>query len=369
MHFNTLLKNPAEWMRTSGPRNDIVITSRVRLARNLEDHPFPGWAEQGARTDVMNIICPVLEDLGEMKNAFSEEMTNLTAIQKQVLVERHLVSREHAAKGPGCATVMNRNQTISIMVNEEDHLRMQSIRPGLQLLAAFKSLNTIDTDLDKELHYAFDNRYGYLTACPTNLGTGMRASAMLHLPGLVLSERINETIQGANRIGLAVRGLYGEGTEAMANLFQISNQTTLGTSEEDVIDHLGKVIDSVIENEQDARLKMLEDKATMMQDQIGRAFAILKYAHIIPSKEALNCLSMIRLGCDLGFFAEDDRETINILLTEIQPAHLQISAKRKLTPEERDSLRAEIIRSKLKGLTPPDFGSIITDSDNNNESV
>ncbi len=367
MRFSTLLKNPAEWMRTSGPRNDIVITSRVRLARNLRNHPFPGWAESAARTKVMNIIRPVLEDLDEMKNAFSEEMVDLTAIEKQVLVERHLVSREHAAKGPGCATVMNRSQTISIMVNEEDHLRMQSIRPGLQLLSAFKSLNTIDTDLDKHLDYAFDTRYGYLTACPTNLGTGMRASAMLHLPGLVLSEQINGTIQGANRIGLAVRGLYGEGTEALANLFQISNQTTLGTSEEDVIKHLGKVIDRVIENEQNARLKMIEDKPAMMQDQIGRAFATLKFAHIIPSKEALNCLSMIRLGCDLGFFPEEDREMINILLTEIQPAHLQISAKRKLTPEERDNLRADIVRSKLKALTPPDFGSILKKSENKND--
>ena len=365
MRFATLLNNPAEWMRTSGPRSDIVITSRIRLARNLDDYSFPGWAEQDERSIVMNIVRPVLEELDEMKQAFSEEMTDLSAIEKQVLVERHLVSREHAAKGPGCATVMNRNQTISILVNEEDHLRMQAIRPGLQLLAAFRSLNAIDTDLDKELHFAFDSRYGYLTACPTNLGTGMRASAMLHLPGLVLSEQINQTIQAANRIGLAVRGLYGEGTEAMANLFQISNQTTLGTSEEEVIAHLGKVIDRVIESEQNARLKMLEERAAMIQDQVGRAYAILKYAHVIPSKEALNCLSMIRLGCDLGFFPDDDRETINILLTEIQPAHLQISAKRKLTPEERDTLRAEIIRTKLKGLTPPDFRVILTDTDDN----
>jgi len=372
MQFSTLLNTPAEWMRTSGPQSDIVITSRIRLARNLVNHSFPGWAEQEERTQIMGIVQPVLEGLGEMQNAFSEEMTDLSAIEKQVLVERHLVSREHAARGPGCATVMNRNQTVSIMINEEDHLRMQedhlrmqAIRPGLQLLSAFKSLNTIDTDLDQKLSYAFDSRYGYLTACPTNLGTGMRASAMLHLPGLVLSEQINHTIQGANRIGLAVRGLYGEGTEAMANLFQVSNQTTLGTSEEDVIEHLVKVIDRIIENEHNARLKMLEERVSMIQDSIGRAYAVLKFAHIIPSKEALNCLSMIRLGCDLGFFGENDQEAINILLTEIQPAHLQITAKRKLSPEERDTLRADIIRTKLKGLTPPNFGSIIPDSNNN----
>jgi len=367
MRFSTLLKKPAEWMRTTGPRSDIVITSRVRLARNLVDHPFPGFTDDVLRCEVMEQVRPVLEELPEMKDAFSEEMTKLTAIEKQVLVERHLISREHAAKSLGCATVMNRNQTISIMVNEEDHLRMQAIRPGLQLLSAYRSLDTIDSEMEEELLYAFDARYGYLTACPTNLGTGMRASAMLHLPGLVLSEQINQTIQGANKIGLAVRGLYGEGTEALANLFQISNQTTLGSTEEEVIEHLTSVIEQVIENEQNARHKMLEDRPTMIMDQCGRAFAVLKFAHIIPSKEALNHLSMLRLGCDLGFFPEEERETINLLLTEIQPAHLQISAKRKLDPEERDTLRADIIRTKLKGLTPPDFGTILTERDTNDD--
>jgi len=363
MRFSTLLKKPAEWMMSSGPQSDIVITSRVRLARNLRGYPFPGWAGKDDRGEIMAEVRPVLEEIAEMKDSFSEEMTKLTAIEKQVLVERHLISREHAAKGPGCATVMNRKQSISIMVNEEDHLRMQAIRPGLQLLSAYRSLDTIDTELENILPYAFDEKYGYLTACPTNLGTGMRASAMLHLPGLVLSEQINQAIQGANKIGLAVRGLYGEGTEALANLFQISNQTTLGTSEEEVIAHLGRVIDQMIENEKNARLKMLEDRPMMIRDQVGRAFATLKYSHIISSKESLNLLSMIRLGCDLGFFGEDEQESINVLLTEIQPAHLQISAKKKLTPEERDGLRSEIIRTSLKGLTEPNFRIILAEED------
>lgn len=367
MRFSTLLKKPAEWMRSTGPDHEIVMTSRIRLARNLVDHPFPGWARKEERLAVMNEIKPVVEELGEMKDAFSEEMTNLSAIEKQVLVERHLVSREHAAKGPGCATVMNRRQTVSIMVNEEDHLRMQSIQPGLQLLRAYRALDAIDTELEARLPYAFDPRHGYLTACPTNLGTGMRASAMLHLPGLVLGDQINQAIQGANKIGLAVRGLYGEGTEALANLFQISNQTTLGRGEEEIIEHLDRVIRQIIENERNARLKLLEDKPTMLQDQIGRAYAILRHAHIIPSKEALNLLSLIRLGSDLGVFGEDDREVINVLLTEIQPAHLQIEAKRKLDAEERDVLRAEIIRRNLKGLTEPDFGDILSNRDTDDE--
>tara|TARA_R110002096_G_scaffold233086_11_gene423115 strand:+ start:5240 stop:6346 length:1107 start_codon:yes stop_codon:yes gene_type:complete len=367
MRFSTLLKKPAEWMRTPGPESDIVITSRVRLARNLVGHPFPGWARKEDRLTVMEEVQPSLESLTEMKDSFSEEMTKLSAIEKQVLVERHLISREHAAKGAGCGTVMNRKQTISVMINEEDHLRMQAIRPGLQLLSAYRSLDQIDTVLENDLPYAFDHQYGYLTACPTNLGTGMRASAMLHLPALVLSEQINQTIQGANKIGLAVRGLYGEGTEALANLFQISNQNTLGTNEQEIIEHLNRVIAQLIDNEKNARMKILEDRPTTMQDQIGRAYAVLKYAHIITSKEALNHLSMIRLGCDLGFVSEDERETINVLLTEIQPAHLQISAKRKLTPEERDILRADIIRTSLNRLTPPDFSTILTDRENEDD--
>ena len=350
-------------MRSTGPQDEIVMTSRVRLARNIGNRPFPGWAEEGDRRLVMDEIRPAVEKLGDMRDAFSEEMTSLSAIEKQVLVERHLVSREHAAKGPGCATVMNRKQTISIMINEEDHLRMQAIRPGLQLLNAFKSLDKIDTELESALPYAYDGKYGYLTACPTNLGTGMRASAMLHLPGLVLSDQVNQTIQAANKIGLAVRGLYGEGTEALANLFQVSNQTTLGTSEEQVIEHLDKVINRMIENEKNARQRLVEDRSTMLQDQIGRAYALLRYAHIIPSKEALNLLSMVRLGCDLGVFNSEERESINVLLTEIQPAHLQISAKRKLSAEERDVLRADIIRKNLNGLTEPNFSDILESSD------
>ena len=361
MRFSTLLRKHAEWMRGSGPHSDIVMTSRVRLARNLDKRPFPGWARKEERVELLDVVRPPVEQLSEMRDAFSEEMSNMSAIEKQVLVERHLISREHAAKGPGCATVMNRKQSLSIMVNEEDHLRMQVIRPGLQLLAAFRSVDKIDTELEDLLPFAFSARYGYLTACPTNLGTGMRASAMLHLPGLVLGDQINQTIQAANKIGLAVRGLYGEGSEALANLFQVSNQATLGMSEESIIEHLDRVINQVIENEQNAREKLLEERPTMLQDQIGRAYAILRHAHIIPSKEALNLLSMIRLGCDLGVLPSDEREVINVLLTEIQPAHLQVEAKRKLTTEERDVLRADIVRRNLKTLTEPDFGDILAE--------
>jgi len=280
------------------------------------------------------------------------------------LIERHLISREHAAKGVGSAVVMNRRQTLSVMINEEDHLRMQSIRSGLQLKQAFKLVDKIDSALEEKLQFAYDPRLGYLTACPTNVGTGMRASAMLHLPGLVLSELINQVIQAVSKIGLAVRGLYGEGTEAMGNLFQISNQTTLGEKEEDIINRLSKVIETIIEKEHDARQILLQKKPNTLCDQIGRAYGVLTYAHAMASKEALNLLSIIKLGIDLGAFPQDHRLSIDGLFIDTQPAHLQKCSQQKLNAEERDYLRAQIIRDRLKLLPKPDISKMARESGN-----
>ena len=261
MKFPDLIASSGEWLRNDGPHHDIVISSRVRLARNLRDLPFPGWAKKADRIAILEQLKPQVEALPDMDDAFTEYLQDLTALEKQVLVERHLISREHAAKGMGSAVVMNRRQTLSIMINEEDHLRMQAIRCGFQLKNAYKLINKADTALEGTLDFAFNDQLGYLTACPTNVGTGMRASAMLHLPALVLDENINKVIQAVNKIGLAVRGLYGEGTEAMGNLFQVSNQTTLGEKEEDIINRLGKVIEQVIEHEQSARQNLLGQEA------------------------------------------------------------------------------------------------------------
>jgi protein arginine kinase len=259
---------------------------------------------------------------------------------------------------------MNRRQTLSVMINEEDHLRMQSIRSGLQLKQAFKLVDKIDSALEGKLQFAYDQRLGYLTACPTNVGTGLRASAMLHLPGLVLSELINQVIQAVSKIGLAVRGLYGEGTEAMGNLFQISNQTTLGEKEDEIINRLSKVIETIIEKEHDARQVLLQKKSNTLWDQIGRAYGVLTYAHAMSSKEALNLLSILKLGVDLGAFSEDRRVSIDQLFIDTQPAHLQKSSDRKLNAEERDHLRAEIIRDRLKLFPKPDIAKVARESGN-----
>lgn len=353
MKFGTILKNPAEWMLSTGPEGEIVISSRIRLARNLSGLSFPGWAAEEDRQLVLGTVQPAVEGLSEMRGAFSSELRELPAIRKQVLVERHLISREHAAKGVGSAAVMNRKQTLCVMINEEDHLRMQAIKSGLSMTAAFKMIEKVDTKLEESLDYAFDNQLGYLTACPTNLGTGMRASAMLHLPALVLSEQVNQVVQAVNKIGLAVRGLYGEGTEALGNLFQVSNQHTLGEREGEIVARLEKVIKQIIGHEQNARETLLVEKRSMLEDKIGRAYAILRYGHIISTKEALNLLSMLRLGVDLGYFNEDVRGMIDLLFMEIQAGHLQIHADRKLDAEERDEMRAEIMRGQLKSLCEP----------------
>jgi protein arginine kinase len=354
MRFTTLIKHPADWMTGGQGEHGAVLTSRIRLARNLRRHPFPGWAKRDQRAAALDLMRPAVDALPAMKGAFSHELGDLTSVQKQVLVERHLISREHAARGDGSAAVIERRQTLSLMLNEEDHLRMQAIRPGLQLTAAFNALSEIDTALEESLEFAFDPTLGYLTTCPTNLGTGLRASAMLHLPGLVLSDQIGQVLQAVNKIGLAVRGLYGEGTESLGNLYQISNQSTLGESEETIIRRLERVISQVSNHEQNAREKLLEDDPEMVSDKIGRAYGILRYAHTIDSKEALNLLSLLRVGGTLGFFSPATVMLCDSLLMDIQPAHLQLHSGRKLSPEERDAIRAEIVRSRLHSLESPD---------------
>jgi protein arginine kinase len=364
MKFSNVMSTAGEWLRGEGPHHQIVISSRVRFARNLRNRAFPGWAKKAERTAILDLIRPRVEELPEMQDSFSELLQDLSAMEKQVLVERHLISREHAAKGVGSAVVMNRRQTLSIMINEEDHLRMQSIRSGLQLKQAFKLVDKIDSALESRLEFAYDQRLGYLTACPTNVGTGMRASAMLHLPGLVLSELINQVIQAVSKIGLAVRGLYGEGTEAMGNLFQISNQTTLGEKEDEIVSRLTKVIETIIEKEHDARQVLIQKKSNTLWDQIGRAYGVLTYAHAMSSKEALNLLSIIKLGVDLGTFPEDRRLPIDELFIDTQPAHLQKSSQQKLNAEERDHLRAQIIRERLKLFPKPDISKMGRESGN-----
>jgi protein arginine kinase len=363
MRFSTLLKHPAAWMTGADAESSIVLTSRIRLARNVSDVPFPGWARKQERIEIMSKLRTQVESLPEMKNAFSHQLSELTSVQKQVLVERHLISREQAARSEGSAAVVNRAQTLSVMINEEDHLRLQSIRSGLHLRSAYELITKIDQQLEKKLPYAFDHELGYLTACPTNVGTGLRASAMLHLPGLVISDHISQVIQAVAKLGLAVRGIFGEGTESLGHLFQISNQSTLGESEDEIIDRLERVIRNVRDHERNARLKLVEDDPQMMADKISRSYGVLRHAYVIDSKEALAHLSLLRLGGDLGCFPDEIISLCDALLMDIEPAHLQHIADQKLTPEQRDSMRAEIIRDRLQNIPTPDM-SVLNNQSN-----
>lgn len=329
------------------------MSSRVRLARNLKDAAFPGWAKKPERVRILELIRPAVAALPEMKDSFSETMDNLSALDKQILVERHLISREHAAKSAGSGVVVNQDESLCFMINEEDHLRMQALRPGLQLRQAWSAIDQADTALESKLPYAFSAELGYLTACPTNLGTGIRVSAMLHLPGLVLAEQINPIIQSVNKLGLAVRGLYGEGTEALGNVFQVSNQMTLGETEAAIVERLEKVLAQIIEHEENARATLLEKRPKMVYNHIGRAYGILANAHSISSKESMNLLSLMRLGVDLGLFPGADRGLVDELFMLTQPAHLQKQHSEKLSAEERDLLRADMVRERLKAVSRP----------------
>lgn len=351
--IHSFLCSPAESTHRHGPHDRIVMSSRVRLARNLRDASFPGWAKKPERVKILETVLPAVSSLPEMGDAFAEGMDNLTALDKQLLVERHLISREHAAKNIGSGIVVNRTETFCVMINEEDHLRMQALRPGFQIQEAWLAVDKLDSALEKKLDYAFDNDLGYLTACPTNLGTGIRVSAMLHLPGLVLAEQINPIIQSVNKLGLAVRGLYGEGTEALGNVFQVSNQMTLGETETVIVERLEKVLSQIIEHEENARQTLIEKKPKVVFNHIGRAYGILANAHSISSKEAMNLLSLLKLGVDLGLFPNTSKTLVDELFLITQPAHLQKQISDKLSAEERDLIRADMVREQLKTVSRP----------------
>ena len=353
MNLDSFLISPTETARREGPHIRIVMSSRVRLARNIRGVAFPGWAKKNDRVKTYEIIRPAVEGMPQMTGGFSEAIDALSALDKQILVERHLISREHAAKNAGSGLVLNKEESLCVMINEEDHLRMQALRPGLQLKQAWTAIDQFDSGLEKKVQYAFDPKLGYLTACPTNLGTGIRVSAMLHLPGLVLAEQINQIVQAVNKLGLAVRGLYGEGTDALGNVFQVSNQMTLGEPEPDIVERLNKVVAQIIEHEENARKTLMEQKPKMVLNHIGRAYGILANAHSITSKETLNLLSFMKLGVDLGLFPGVERAVSDELFIITQPAHVQKMFPDKLDADGRDTVRADLLRERLRPVSRP----------------
>lgn len=337
----------SSWMNEEGPSSDIVLSSRIRLARNLKDHRFSTLLELEEANKIINSLEEKLEELKDKEQLEWLKMSMMQDLEKRVLVEKHLVSPHLAKDSPYGACLLSQDEKISIMINEEDHLRIQCILSGFQLFEALQKANEIDNHIEQKIDYAFDENRGYLTSCPTNVGTGLRASVMVHLPGLVLTKQINRIIPAINQLGLVVRGIYGEGSAALGNIFQVSNQTTLGKSENDIVDDLKSVVEQIITQERLAREALVKTSNIQLEDRIFRSLGILSNARIIDNTEAAKCLSDVRLGIDLGYIEDLSKTILNELMILTQPGFLQQYAGGVLKPQERDYRRATFIRDRL----------------------
>ncbi len=357
MQLQEMTKNKTVWLSGEGSQSEVVLSSRIRLARNLAGKPFPGRANRTVQQTVLNQVATAIKKT----NSFSQTtILNLSAsggldkIDRQFLMERHLISHEHAQSNFERGLAIGSGEKISIMINEEDHLRLQALESGFALNQAWESLNSLDDELAKYLLFAFSSQWGFLTACPTNTGTGLRASCLMHLPALVYNEEIEHVLQNLSKIGMVARGFYGEGTKIMGDFFQISNATTLGQNETEIIDNLERVVKQIINYEKKERTELFNQSdytKTKTEDAIYRAYGTLLHVRTITYEETINLLSKIRLGIYLELNLPVDIGTVNELLLLTQPAHLQEIAGKELSPTQRDILRAEFIRQKLTRTT------------------
>ncbi|MDI6632032.1 MAG: protein arginine kinase [Bacillota bacterium] len=352
MALKDTLKNPySNWMKDGGAEADVVVSSRVRLARDLAAYPFPHRLSPEQAEEVVHAVGLAVQQSKTAAAVGPLELTRLaelTPVERQVLVEKHLVSPDFI-KGDvtGKAVVLRADEVVSIMVNEEDHLRIQCLMPGLALREGWELASRVDDLLEETLEYACSEEFGYLVTCPTNVGTGLRASVMLHLPGLVATRMLGEVISGLGKLGLTVRGLYGEGTKATGDLFQVSNQITLGRQEEEIIHDLTALVRRLVSQEREARKRLYREQPEALEDRIFRSYGILQNARVIESEEALRRLSDLRLGVALQMIKGIPFSLIAELMVLSQPAFLIKAAGRNLAPAERDVLRARLIRERL----------------------
>ncbi|MEX0980029.1 MAG: protein arginine kinase [Gemmatimonadota bacterium] len=349
------------WLDASGAHADIVLSTRVRLARNLQGHAFGPRARLNDREAVLQRVRSTLGKGTILEGSSVTDLPEMDVRSRRILLERRLVSRELVGEGgtspvQGTAVVLSTREPMSVMVNEEDHLRLQTLVSGLRLTEAWSSIDRLDEDLGQELPYAYHHEFGFLTSCPTNVGTGLRASVLMHLPGLVLTKEIGKVLQGLSQVGLTFRGLYGEGSEVVGNFFQLSNQTTLGKSEEDLIDHLEKIVRQVIQYETQARQILMRDAAAVTEDKIWRAYGLLRYARSLSFEEVMNLLSGVRLGASLKLLPGLRVYPLNKIMIFTQSAHLEQAAGRDLPTSESDIHRAAYVRRILEteGVVTPD---------------
>ncbi len=350
MNLDDLTRTSGEWLRGTGPDCDIVLSSRIRLARNLADFPFINRASRGEKAEIEAHIRNALTEADETLEY--HDVNALNPLDRQFLVERQLISRELAAsKGPR-GVAIGPEENVSIMVNEEDHLRIQVMHSGLSLPDVWDRINRLDDRLEERLTYAFSPQLGYLTACPTNVGTGIRVGVMLHLPALVQTKQIDKVFRALHKINLAVRGLYGEGTQAFGDFYQISNQQTLGKSETELIRNLSDVVPQIISYERTARQALLSERRQHLHDQVSRAYGVLKTAHTISSEETMHLLSSVRMGINLGLIDDLEIAHVNELFIHTQPAHLQKIQKVSSDVDERNMARAAYLRNRLSNGRP-----------------
>lgn len=343
----------SQWMQGTGPERDIALSSRVRVARNVAGIPFPAVASDEQAAEVCRLAQQVLKSAPPaLADAEYISLAAIPPLERHLLVERHLISPQHAQDVRHKAVIIRRDEAVSVMVNEEDHFRIQVLFPGLQPEAGLRLCSEVDQAFEEHVEYAFSERRGYLTACPTNVGTGLRASVMLHLPALVMQDQIQKAVAAVTKLGLAVRGLYGEGSEAIGNIFQLSNQVTLGRTEEEIVASLMSVTRQIIGWEREAREYILSRDRYRLEDRVYRAYGTLAHARLITTHEAMQLLSDVRLGIDLGLINGLEPKILQELLVAIRPAHLQKMVGRELQAPERDLHRATLIRRRLSGKRP-----------------
>lgn len=347
MDLNEFAMNLGEWLRGNGPESDIVISSRIRLARNLGDYPFIKRCTDIDRANIESTVHEKIAADERLRNAFYIDVADLEQLNRQMLVERQLISRELADSEGARAVAIDRSEKFSVMINEEDHLRIQVMKSGLDLESAWKQIDEIDDTIGEKIRYAFDDRLGFLTACPTNVGTGMRVSVMLHLPALVFTRQIEKVFRSLQKINLAVRGLYGESSQPMGDLYQISNQITLGKSESELIDDVAEVVSVLIGYERKAREFLISESENDLHDQVSRAIGTLQSAQQISSEETMHLLSKVRMGVNLRLIHDVDIPTVNKLFIQTQPAHLQILNGSELKSTDRNVERAIYLQNHL----------------------
>lgn len=335
---------------SSSKNDNIILTSRIRLARNIYKMPFPHLMNQEQGEKVINdVSSAILESNSSIANDFkSIKMKELTELERLSMVEKHIISIDFARAYEKAGLVLDKNQNVSIMINEEDHVRLQVLYPGFKIREAYEYASKLDDLLEERISYAFDGDLGYLTSCPTNVGTGIRASVMLHLPALSFTKNINNILNSVTQLGMTIRGMYGEGSNAMGNIYQISNQVTLGLSEEEIINNLIAITQKIVDQEVRARQIFIEKQEVELEDDIYRALGILKYARYISTSESLNLLSRVRLGVEMEIIKDMDINTIDKLIDNVQPATLQLLEGRELDTAERDIIRARVVRETLK---------------------